>query len=79
MATLLYGQMSVIEGVTYPREVPVPAGLPAGWKGIEKASDAAVRSVPVSVNPVCDKPNIGSVWFGTVGETGSFRSGSKSV
>lgn len=30
----------VINGITYPREVPLPEGMPVGWKGIEQAYGA---------------------------------------
>mmetsp|Transcript_7548 Transcript_7548/g.20695 ORF Transcript_7548/g.20695 Transcript_7548/m.20695 type:complete len:424 (+) Transcript_7548:47-1318(+) len=29
--------VQTINGITYPREVPVPEGLPAGWVGVEQA------------------------------------------
>jgi len=29
--------VQVIDGITYPREVPMPPGMPEGWKAIEQA------------------------------------------
>ena len=40
----MHTRTQVIDGVTYPRDVPVLEGMPSGWKGVEQAYGQSSRS-----------------------------------